>query len=93
MFTGIIEAVGRVTAIESLGGSSRLRVEAAPIARDAAIGASVAVNGACLTVTETGAGCLAFEDLLLLGEARTDEHDERIRPVGGFQPTPVRNHR
>jgi riboflavin synthase len=61
MFTGIIEAIGRVVAIESHGEGARLRIEAPAIARDAAIGSSVAVNGACLTVTDGAAGCVAFD--------------------------------
>jgi len=61
VFTGIIEAVGRVESIERRGESTRLRIAAEAIARDAVIGASVAVNGACLTVTESAAGALAFD--------------------------------
>jgi riboflavin synthase alpha subunit len=60
VFTGIVEAVGRVVAIEPAGEAVRLRVEAPGIDEGTPIGASVAVNGACLTVTEAGAGRLAF---------------------------------
>ena len=61
MFTGIIEAVGRVAAIEPRGETTALRIEAPAIAGGAAVGASVAVNGACLTVTEAAAGTLVFD--------------------------------
>lgn len=61
MFTGIVETVGRVVAIEPLGEKARLRIEAPRVADGAPIGASIAVNGACLTVTEAGAGQVAFE--------------------------------
>jgi len=52
MFTGIVQAVGSVTAIERVGGDVRLSVQAAglPFA-DYAVGESIAVNGACLTAT------------------------------------------
>jgi len=61
MFTGIVEAVGRVVALEPHGEKSRLRVAAPRVADGAAIGASIAVNGACLTVVEATAGEVAFE--------------------------------
>ena len=61
MFTGIVEAVGRVVAIEAQGEKTRLRIEAPRVAEGALLGASIAVNGACLTVTEASAGQLAFE--------------------------------
>jgi riboflavin synthase len=48
MFTGIISAVG--TVVEA--GESRLRIEHAEMANRLTIGASVAVNGCCLTVIE-----------------------------------------
>lgn len=53
MFTGIIESVGIVAAIESRGGDVRMRIEAADAyLRDVALGDSVAVSGICLTVRE-----------------------------------------
>lgn len=61
MFTGIIEAVGRVVAVEPAGELARLRIEAPRVAEGMALGASVAVNGACLTVVEAAAGELVFE--------------------------------
>jgi len=60
MFTGIIEQMGAVTALERRADNARLQI-ATSLARDCDIGASVAVNGACLTVVErTGEG-LAFD--------------------------------
>ena len=52
MFTGIIQAVGRVAALQPRGGDLRLRVHAAglDLAR-VALGDSIATNGVCLTVT------------------------------------------
>jgi riboflavin synthase len=49
MFTGLIEAVGRVERNDPAGSGRRLRI-AAPLATELAPGDSVAVNGVCLTV-------------------------------------------
>ena len=53
MFTGIVQATGRVAALQPRGGDLRLRV-AAPALDLAAVapGDSIATNGVCLTVTE-----------------------------------------
>jgi riboflavin synthase len=52
MFTGIVEELGEVVAVEILPGAARLTVRGPQVAADAARGESIAVNGACLTVTE-----------------------------------------
>lgn len=57
MFTGIIEELGRVASRDG----SRLGIEARRVLSGSDIGASVAVNGACLTVVARGAGRLAFD--------------------------------
>ena len=57
MFTGIVEERGRVRSLE--GG--RLAVECRTVAGDAEVGASVAVNGVCLTVVERGEAALGFD--------------------------------
>jgi riboflavin synthase len=61
VFTGIVETVGRVVALEPQGEKTRVRIAAPLVADGAAIGASIAVNGACLTVTEADAGQVAFD--------------------------------
>lgn len=66
MFTGIIQAVGTVRALEPRGGDLRFVVDASGLAArvDAARlaeGESVAVNGACLTVIAPRAGELSFD--------------------------------
>lgn len=61
MFTGIIECVGTVLAIEDHGDLARLVVDGPPIAEGVGVGDSIAVNGACLTVTEVEAGRLRFD--------------------------------
>ena len=52
MFTGIIEQVGTISAVEPLGDSVRLTIDAPAILDGVALGDSIAVNGVCLTVTE-----------------------------------------
>lgn len=51
MFTGIVEEVGRVAAVERSGDGLRLQVEAA-LATELSPGDSVAVSGVCLTAVE-----------------------------------------
>ena len=50
MFTGIIEEVGEVVAVEPHGDSAVLTIRAARIVDDLSHGASIAVDGVCLTV-------------------------------------------
>ncbi len=52
MFTGIVETTGSVLAIKPSSDSSRITFAAPGVLSDAQIGASIAVNGVCLTVTE-----------------------------------------
>jgi len=53
MFTGLIEATGCITAIEAAGRDRRLRIEPPPdLAGDLAVGESIAISGACLTVVD-----------------------------------------
>jgi riboflavin synthase len=50
MFTGIIEEIGEVVAVEPRGDSAVLTLAASAITDDLTHGASIAVNGVCLTV-------------------------------------------
>ncbi|MCB1735457.1 MAG: riboflavin synthase [Gammaproteobacteria bacterium] len=53
MFTGIIESVGRVAAMQPRGGDMRLRVQSGKLdLSDVVLGDSIATNGVCLTVIE-----------------------------------------
>lgn len=53
MFTGIVETMGVLRAMETAGGDSRLRIEARDLdMSDVVLGDSIAVNGVCLTATE-----------------------------------------
>jgi riboflavin synthase len=51
MFTGIVEELGRVIALERKPTGALLVVACSKILEDAALGSSIAVNGACLTAT------------------------------------------
>jgi riboflavin synthase len=54
MFTGIIEELGVVTSFEAKETGARLTITCSAILHDAKVGASIAVNGACLTAVEIG---------------------------------------
>jgi riboflavin synthase len=54
MFTGIVEELGRVRAVQPQAGGARIEIEAHKVLDDAEIGASIAVNGCCLTVVARG---------------------------------------
>jgi riboflavin synthase len=54
MFTGLIEATGRIESLESTPQGGRIRVRT-PMAAELRSGDSVAVNGVCLTVTQQDA--------------------------------------
>jgi riboflavin synthase len=55
MFTGIVEAVGRIEAVQPTGGDLRLQVSVGGLdLADVRVGDSIAVSGVCLTVVEVG---------------------------------------
>ena len=57
MFTGIVEELGTVEALDLLeGDAARLTIRGPLVTEDAGHGDSIAVNGCCLTVVETGDG-------------------------------------
>ena len=62
MFTGIVQAVGRIEAVTRGPSAARVVVDAAPLAvDDVAIGDSVCVSGCCLTVVARDGARLAFD--------------------------------
>ena len=62
MFTGIVQGVGRVRAVEPRGGDVRMWIEGGNVPLgDVAIGGSIAVNGACLTAVELEPGAFAAD--------------------------------
>ena len=56
MFTGIVEELGSVAAIEDQGDAIRLTLAATSVLQDVALGDSIAVNGCCLTVAQAAPG-------------------------------------
>jgi riboflavin synthase len=56
MFTGIVEELGTVAAIEDQGDAIRLSIHATTVLEDAGLGDSISVNGCCLTITSYDAG-------------------------------------
>ncbi len=61
MFTGIIEEVGAVETVRGDQRHRRLHIRASETLQDLTIGASIAVDGVCLTVVEKTAGTFAVE--------------------------------
>lgn len=56
MFTGLIEEIGEIVAVDPVGDSLRLTVRGPVVTADAAHGDSIQVSGVCLTVVELGGG-------------------------------------
>jgi riboflavin synthase len=56
VFTGIVEELGHVVAIDDLGDASRFRLRGPVVTEGAKHGDSIAVNGVCLTVVDFGGG-------------------------------------
>jgi len=61
MFTGIVEELGEVVAVEDVGDSARVRIRGPLVTSDAGHGDSIAVNGVCLTVTDLVDGTFAAD--------------------------------
>lgn len=87
MFTGIIEEIGEVVAIDKGQESARLSIRGPVVCSDARLGASIAVNGTCLTVTdldEVTFGCDVMAETLnrtALGRLATGSRVNLERPV------------
>jgi riboflavin synthase len=92
MFTGIVEGLGKVKRLTMKGVDAVLEIEAAIDLNDISIGDSIAVNGACLTVTarnqnifnaDVSAETLGKTTLKLL-QAGAKVNLEKSLRVGGF---------
>jgi riboflavin synthase len=87
MFTGIVEERGKVRAVKPDEGGARVEIEAQTVLSDATIGASIAVNGCCLTVVELGDGWWAADavtetlDRTALGRLHAGDPVNLERPV------------
>ena len=56
MFTGIVEEVGTLVALEEQADAAVLGIRAARVLEDVSLGDSISVNGVCLTVTDVADG-------------------------------------
>jgi riboflavin synthase len=92
VFTGIVEELGDVVRLEVDADCARLSVRGPVVAADAVRGASIAVNGACLTVTDLGPDATFTADVMPETLHRTTLGDlapgdavnlERPLPAGG----------
>jgi riboflavin synthase len=61
VFTGIVEELGEIVAVESAPDSARFTVRGPLVTEDAAHGASIAVNGVCLTVVDLKDGAFTAD--------------------------------
>ncbi|MEW6473324.1 MAG: riboflavin synthase [Actinomycetota bacterium] len=61
MFTGLVEELGTVRAVIPNATGARLEIEATAVLDDVVLGASIAVNGCCLTAVEFAAGWWAAD--------------------------------
>jgi riboflavin synthase len=61
VFTGIVEELGEVVALEQLPDAARLTVRGPRVTAGAAAGDSIAVNGVCLTVTGASDGTFSAD--------------------------------
>lgn len=88
MFTGIIEELGRVEQVTPLADSVRLTVRGPKVTADVGHGASIAVDGVCLTVTdEQIEGGVFTVDVMAETLARTALADARVgSPVNLERP-------
>ncbi|WCC79446.1 riboflavin synthase [Cutibacterium equinum] len=87
MFTGIIEEMGEVVAIDTRQDSARLSIRGPLVCSDAGFGSSIAVNGTCLTVTDlddTTFSCDVMAETLArtaLGRLAPGDRVDLERPV------------
>ncbi len=61
MFSGLVAAVGSVSRSQTRGSGARLEIAGAPAGEPLALGESIAVNGACLTVSALKRGGFAAD--------------------------------
>jgi riboflavin synthase len=61
MFTGIVEELGEVVAVEEFGDAARLTVRGPLVTAGASAGDSIAINGVCLTVTDAFDGTFSAD--------------------------------
>jgi len=92
MFTGIIEELGRVRAIDRREGGARLEVTARTVLDDVRMGDSIAVNGCCLTVVDHGDGWWAADAVIETLDRTALGALEREEPVNLERPLRLSDH-
>ena len=61
MFTGIIEAICKVTSVRPAAGGMLLTIDLADLAEGSSVSDSIAINGACLTIARLDGNLAAFD--------------------------------
>ena len=92
MFTGIIEELGSVRAIDRREGGARLEIAATKVLADARAGDSIAVNGCCLTVVDRGDGWWAADAVIETLERTALGSLEPDNPVNLERPLRLSDH-
>lgn len=92
MFTGIIEELGSIRAIDRREGGARLEIAATTVLGDARTGDSIAVNGCCLTVVDRGDGWWAADAVVETLERTALGSLERDDPVNLERPLRLSDH-
>ena len=92
MFTGIIEELGSVRAIDRREGGARLEIAASTVLSDARAGDSIAVNGCCLTVVDRGDGWWAADAVIETLERTALGSLDRDDPVNLERPLRLSDH-
>jgi riboflavin synthase len=80
MFTGIVEELGQVVAIDHGADSARLTVHGPLVTTDAVHGASIAVNGVCLTVVDEAPDAAGTFTVDVMGETLARTSLGALRP-------------
>ncbi|HLT96021.1 MAG TPA: riboflavin synthase [Acidimicrobiia bacterium] len=101
MFTGIVEHLGKVASIDTTERGRAITIDAGPITDGMAVGASVAVNGVCLTAVSIDGETLVTEvmgetlDRTSLGDLAAGDSINLERPMaanGRFDGHIVQGH-
>jgi riboflavin synthase len=101
MFTGIVEELGEVVALTRRAESARMTLRGPRVTADAVQGASIAVNGVCLTVVDTADGSFTADvmretldrsTLADLGMGAAVNLERPVRPSGRLGGHIVQGH-
>lgn len=63
MFTGIIEEIGVIKSIKSIGSGKRITIECTEILKDSKVDDSISVNGICQTIVRIDNKCFEFDSV------------------------------